>query len=117
MIGEVFAQHVGRIDGHRTVQVDLDVLQAPSLPQLPEIIEKRLGASNREGGDDNRPDAADDALDDRPQRLGGVGWVMNEVEISRRDNDDVGLRTVEWRVETGGYSKCRCWEEAETKKK
>src|SRR3546814_7366584 len=36
MIGEVFAQHVGRIDGHRTVQVDRDVLQAPSLPQRSE---------------------------------------------------------------------------------
>src|SRR3546814_3851823 len=87
MIGEVFAQHVGRIDGHRTVQVDRDVLQAPSLPQLPEIIEKRLGASNREGGDDNRPAAADGALHDRAQRLGGVGWVMNAVAISRLDDD------------------------------
>ena len=92
MIVAMGMQQVGGVDRHRAVEIDRDLGQSPRRFQLPEVIEKGLGAADREGRDDDGATPLDGALDDRAQRLGRVDGIVDAVAIGGFDNDKVRLR-------------------------
>ena len=91
MILDVAQVELGRVDRHRRVQEDREILRdPPGLLQAVQAVEHRLGATDGEAGDEQHAAALNGAADDVGEGVLGVARVVQSIAVGRLEDEHVG---------------------------
>ena len=91
VFAEMVTENRAGVYRHGAVEIDRDLRQSASLPQLTEMVEKRLRAADREGRNDDRPAAPDRSSDYVFEHTFRVGLAMMAIAVCGLGDDVISL--------------------------